>query len=483
MRLTRRAALAGIAGAGVAPSAWAASPGDLAADVDLLRRIYETLHPGLYRYQSPTQFAQRCDDLKAASAGSLAAQYLLLSRLLAQVRCGHTYANFFNQSDAVSRALFQPVNKLPFHFVWVGDRMVVSANPRGVDGLGRGDEVLYVDGVPAAMIQSRLLPYMRADGSNDDKRRVLLDVTGSDRIESFDVFHPLAFPSEADLFTLVRRRASDGMVGRLQVEAIDLGARQAMAPRGADRSSPDYWSLAWPRPGVAVLTMPGWAMYDVKWDWRARIAALFEEIASKRANGLIIDLRDNEGGDDCGHEIVARLIDSDLPLFADSERRVRFRSTPPDLNPYLDTWDRSFEHIGEGADDLGDGFYRLKAGEDETRRIAPKGPRFHGKVIVLSSPQNSSATFQFIALVRGHGLARIYGRPTGGNQRGINGGSFFFVRLPHSGLEADLPLVGYFPNSPKPDAGLPPDKRIDPTSEDIGRGYDRTLEQAIADVG
>ncbi len=70
--------------------------------------------------------------------------------------------------------------------------------------------------------------------------------------------------------------------------------------------------------------------------------------------------------------------------------------------------------------------------------------------------------------------------PTGGNQRGINGGGFFFVRLPISGLEADLPLVGFFPDGPRPDRGLHPDVRIDPTADDIAAGYDRIPQRAIA---
>jgi C-terminal processing protease CtpA/Prc len=223
-------------------------------------------------------------------------------------------------------------------------------------------------------------------------------------------------------------------------------------------------------------------MYEVKWDWRQRIAWMFESIASRDATGLVIDLRENEGGNDCGNEIIARLIDQDLPLFQDYDRLVRFRSTPEDLNPYLDTWDRSFEHLGEGAEDVGRGFYRLQADDDTVRRIAPEGPRFKGKVIVLSSAQNSSATFGFIQLIRQAGLARIYGQPTGGNQRGINGGSFFFVRLPETGLEADLPLVGTFPRQPKPDAGLDPDVRIDRQPEDIAAGRDPVLERALLDL-
>jgi hypothetical protein len=227
--------------------------------------------------------------------------------------------------------------------------------------------------------------------------------------------------------------------------------------------------------------MPGWALFDVKWDWKARIQTMFEETAQRGTRALILDLRDNEGGLDCGNEIAAHLIDRELPLFSEYERWVRFRSTPADLDPYLDTWDRSFEHLGEGADDLGNGFFRLKNTEDEVRRIAPKEPRFRGSVIVLSSAQNSSATFNFIDLMRRNRIGRVWGQPTGGNQRGINGGSFFFVRLPHSGLEADLPLVGEFPKTPKPDAGLSPDMRIDPAPEDLAAGYDRVLQAAIAD--
>jgi hypothetical protein len=154
MQSTRRGAFLGIAGAisagaGFGRSAYGAEPAGFAADIDLLQRIYETLHPGLYRYQTPAQFAERCANLKAqaGTASDLPAQYRLLSRLLAEVRCGHTYANFFNQTKVVSKVIIDPANKLPLHFIWFGDRMVVADNPLGVDGLARGDEILLLPGV------------------------------------------------------------------------------------------------------------------------------------------------------------------------------------------------------------------------------------------------------------------------------------------------------------------------------------------------
>ena len=162
---------------------------------------------------------------------------------------------------------------------------------------------------------------------------------------------------------------------------------------------------------------------------------------------------------------------------------MRYRKTPADLDPFLDTWDKSFRDWGDDAVDLGDGWYRLKADDGDVAVITPKGPQFTGSVIVLTDAQNSSATFQFAQQIQSRGLGRLYGQPTGGNQRGINGGAFFFLRLPGSGLEADLPLIGRFPPGAPPDAGLTPDVRVDLTAEDIATGRDRVMETALAAPG
>lgn len=74
---------------------------------------------------------------------------------------------------------------------------------------------------------------------------------------------------------------------------------------------------------------------------------------------------------------------------------------------------------------------------------------------------------------------RLFGQQTGGNLRGINGSGFFFVRLPETGLEFDLPIVGDFPRAPQPDRGLSPDVSIGTSQGDIASGRDRCLEAAL----
>ncbi len=484
--LTRRTVLGSAFGAGawgLAP-AWAA-PLDRKAlenDISVLRLAFISLHPGLYRYSTPTEVAARFDALEKdfPKAQSLGEAYLTLSRFLATIRCGHTYANFYNQSKAAVSALFSGTDKLPFQFRWIGDRMVVTRNLSGDAALARGAEVLEIDGRKPSDILRVLMAYARADGSNDAKRRALLEARGLDSFEYFDVFYALLFPPQNGKFRLTAQLYGDTTPRRIEVGALNLAQRRAAMTIADEKSDAPAWILTFTPENMAVLTMPTWAIYDSKWKWQVFLDDAFKEIASRKASGLIVDLRGNEGGLDCGNEVIARLIGKDLPLET-YERRVRFRQTPADLDVYLDTWDASFKSLGKDATDLGDGFYRLEPekNEDDDSLIRPKGPRFNGKVVVLIDSENSSATFQFANTVRVSGLGTLCGEPTGGNQRGINGGSFFFFRLPGSGLEVDLPLVGTFPRTPKPDEGLSPDVPVGLTIADIAQNRDAGMQKAI----
>jgi C-terminal processing protease CtpA/Prc len=209
----------------------------------------------------------------------------------------------------------------------------------------------------------------------------------------------------------------------------------------------------------------------------------------KNAPALLVDLRGNEGGNDVGNEILKRLVASDLKI-SSYRRLVRYRQTPAELNPFLDTWDPSFKNWGEAAVELPRAwptappvhYFALTKFDDDSGGdvIHPEGEPFHGKVYVLMNAGNSSATFQFAQIVQQNKLGTLVGRPSGGNQRGINGGAFFFLRLPKSQIEMDLPLVGAFPASPQSDAGLTPDVLVAPTLQDIIEGKDPEMAKVAA---
>ncbi len=91
---------------------------DMRADAVILRKALETIHPGLYRYNTRSQMAAHFDALDAAFSHDLSRQqaFLALSQFTATIKCGHTFQNPNNQSRAVVTSLFLRQDKVPFYF-------------------------------------------------------------------------------------------------------------------------------------------------------------------------------------------------------------------------------------------------------------------------------------------------------------------------------------------------------------------------------
>lgn len=460
---------------------------DLQADVAILRHAYTALHPGLHRYNTRAQMetAFRALEQEFQRDRTLADAYLAFSVFAAKVKCGHTYANFYNQSKRVQEALFRS-GRLPFHFRWLGKRMIVTRSFAGDPRVQAGTEVLAINGTPVAAILARLLTVARADGHNDARRVAYMEVQGTDRFEAFDVYFPLFFPSTAPTMTLRVRGATANRPVDVEVQPSTyeerLSSMKDAAAIGSGGDGP-FFEFRLLDDRMGYLRMPTWALYNTKWDWSAFLAESFATLVKSGATDLVIDVRGNEGGKDVGDVIVSHLISAPVPRQV-VNRLVRYRKVPDALVPYLDTWDPSFRDWGSSAIEAANGFFRLRrdADDDLGSVIQPALPRFHGRTWVLVGATNSSATFEFADVIQQNHLGKLVGQPTGGNQRGINGGAFFFLRLPHSGLELDLPLIGLFPNGKRPDAGLQPDILVVPTVSDIALGRDAEMNAVRTQV-
>ena len=451
-------------------------------DGAVLYREYTALHPGLLRYNSPASIEASYAQLRASLAAgpSLGDAFLAFTRFTASIRCGHSYPNFYNQPSAIESALFRGENRVPFYFEWRDRRMIVTRNFSSDPRIVPGSEIRSIDGTPTRTILTTLLPLARADGSNDAKRIDELGVRGDDRYEAFDIYYPLLFPSRSPSMTLDVVAPSGS---RFTASVKPLTYEQRIAPIAASLSAATdpktpLWHLQMLDPHTGYLRMPTWETYHSSFDWKADVNRIFASLVHARASKLIVDLRGNEGGTDVGSAIIAHLIAAPLPLDTYA-RLTRYRRVPDDLRRYLITWDSSFFDWGARAVAVNHRFFQLPAGDDSgADAIAPAAPRFSGTVIVLVDATNSSATFQFAETVQRAHLATLVGTPTGGNQRGINGGAFFFIHLPHSQIEVDLPLIGTFPSTPQPDAGISPDIIIMQTPQSIARGRDLVLERA-----
>ncbi len=475
----------------IAPQSATLSPQALQADLAIAKRALEALHTGLYRYQTPEQWSElnRKFEKRFGKPHTLGEAYVAFSEYLHPIRCGHTFCNFYNQGKTVSTALLSEANHLPFRFRWIGGKMVVTQCLLDRSDLPPGTIVNSVEGVPSSELLRKMMAITRADGRGEAKRLRTLDVQGGDRYEAFEVFLPLLFnvapPYDLDVTLPTGKRT-----------ALQLPAPQpADLARGQKpvNEQDQPWTTVRPRQDTALLTMPTWAMYNSKWNWAGWLDQTMDEIQRDGIQNLIVDLRGNEGGLDCGDSLLKRVVQKPITI-AGAQRWVTYRKVPSDLDAVLDTWDPSFRNWGLAAQRrqqpkaaAGDPrpFYWLTRFDDDgvARVIRPRGNRFTGRMFVLVDAVCSSATFQFASIVKQNRLATIVGETTGGNQRGINGGAFFFCRLPNTRIEFDIPLIATFPADDQPsvpDAGIEPDVRVVTTARDIAANRDPQMERVLS---
>lgn len=414
-----------------------AAPANFSTDAVLLERALRALHPGLQRHQTARQVDAHFAALRrelARDGITTRESYVAISRLTAGLRCGHTYPNPLNQSEAVRKALFDNADHLPFTFRLEERRMFVVADSSHT--LAAGAEVTAIDGVPVRKIVDTLLPLIRGDGANDGKR--LHDL----QTEAFDLYFPLVFPARGE-------RAEIAVRGKRKPVSVPRVTRQQRG--GSSVSADEQWQFT--RDGdTATLRLGTFTTWTMKRDWRAFLRESFA--AARGARTLVIDIRGNEGGDsDVVDEVVRHLIRKPLAVTGWREV-VRYRKLPEELAAYVSSWDDSYRDFGD-LPDLGNGFFLRK--EAAPRTIEPAPDAYAGKVELLIDEANSSATFMLASIVKEHRLATLIGKETGGNRRGTNGGRMVFLKLPASGIEVDVPLVGYYPATPQPDRGIVPD--------------------------
>jgi C-terminal processing protease CtpA/Prc len=212
------------------------------------------------------------------------------------------------------------------------------------------------------------------------------------------------------------------------------------------------------------------------------VDSIFNDLAKKPTiKNLIIDIRNNEGGDNTGDYILSYI--TSKKMGCDDPDRVcyRYLSIPDSLLKHLSTWDNSFKKPKDPTkftiNEIG--LYELKTSGQPCDYINPKPNGFKQTNYLLTNAKNSSAGYEMARNFRVANLGKIIGETTGGSQQGINGGEFFFLTLPHSRFEIDQPLI-YSYHANKEDKGITPDFEIKTTQKDISKSIDTQLNFVLS---
>lgn len=451
------------------------TPDQLRADFDALYAGLKAAHYDLFARRSQREYDALYRRMRSGFNRDLGLDEarLQFQRFAAFGRIAH--ANIELPTDGWERFRQAGGKAFPLYLRVANAHAYVNEDDSGVDGIAQGDEVLAVEGKPIGkwMEGPRALvsadnDYL-ADAQMEHGWPMLVWLSGGAR-DHFALRLKKADGRRVDLKVPARSRAEFAAAEAkhpAQFE-LDTDAREARMLDGG---------TAYLRPGPFYDNRPGAA--DI-WDnsaFKIFLDQAFDQFAAAGAQRLLIDLRDNPGGDNSFSDLlVARIADRPFRFTDSFEIKVSAATVAANR-----------KRLDGASDAMAQRLDAAYAGKPEGSRVMfeiehtpPRAAgRFNGKVFVLINRHSYSNTVLVAAIVQDYRFGTVLGEET--SDLASTYGAMEKFTLTHTGIEVGYPKARILRPSGDPEArGVRPDIAI-PTPLAIGTD-DEVLARARAIV-
>lgn len=456
------AVLCGAAHAGAAP---VLSVQQMRDDFQLARRALEEAHGGIYRY-TPKKDMDRMFDAAAASLDhpmSAMEFQRILSTAVAAVRCGHTSVQLAGETKAqLDQALL-----LPLDVKVIGGHIHVL---RDFDTEGKlaGSEITAINGVPAARILDTLVAASPGDGFIPTGR-----ARRAGRTFKEGLFRYFGMQGRFSV-TLANRPSNVELRGQPLAALKGLSAKRY--PQ--DQRNPHFMDLSFLDDGrIARMTIFSFIDSEEDDDGGTLLKQAFGKIAAQGSKTLILDLRNNGGGEDAlGKMVYAHLVDKPFDYYQS------LTAQRPGLSFAANVIEGGAGVTAGSLEARADGLYDVRS-HPNLGIQQPRKPGFDGKVIVLINGGSFSTTAELLTQLHDKKRAVFVGEESAGAYHGNSSGKDAVLELPNSGLHVGIPLMTYTLAVSSEHAvgrGVMPDHVIEPTIDDYLNNRDPQLDRALS---
>ncbi|HEV2501284.1 MAG TPA: S41 family peptidase [Terriglobia bacterium] len=447
-------------------------PAQLREDFQIARQALEESNSGLYRYTNKAELDRVFDEAEKSFDHPMDFHefYRVMMPTIAAIKCGHT-------TISIPPDVREETERLP----WLPfDVRVLDSKPYifrdyVTGGVLAGKEIQAVNGVPAARIVSTMLAATSKDGDIQSSReREISNNFGGNLITLLELGSP---------YEVVLTGSGGSKTEKVQVAGLrhqDL-IRLSKTLYPQDQPSKDFADLKFLDGGqIAYLTYSQFGT-NVE-QGRAFMKCAFKAIQSKGSRALILDVRENTGGEgELGELLFSYLVATPFKYYDDiivNKWKGSFSFTAKYTDPHRDL------NVPEGvAEPRADGRDHITlAAEPLLGLQQPSKPTFTGRLYVLMNGGSFSTTAEFLSVLDSHHRATFVGEESGGGYYGNTSGSAARIALPNTRLVIYIPAMdGYVAVLGGHEAarGVIPDFPVKQTITDLVAGVDRDYELAL----
>ncbi|QHT65872.1 peptidase S41 [Rhodocytophaga rosea] len=446
------------------------TPEQLQADFDLFRKALHEVHPQPYLYTSKSTFDSLFTATRARLNQPMSQQgfYTSMTPLIAALHDGHMK---WIVSGKDQHYPFFTDQLFPLQLYFTGKKAWISGN-YGSTEVPLGAEVLSIDGKPVSDIIEQLLPNITfADGFTMQGKYEELNHFFS----GYYATYITASPTYEVIF-------QDGIVQKtITLPAVTEEMVKTYTEKNKPASQPPF-RLTYPSSNTAILTIERFWSGKNEPDYSKFLKETFRQIEEKQIQHLVLDIRNNEGGEEkYGIELYEYLAKQSFHYYdhikVARKEKISFAAWRPGI------YDKLLRKLLVKKTANGYVFNYPKA----LKTTTSKRNAYKGDLLILVNGNSFSVTTEFSARVHADKRATFIGQETAGGYRTNSSGLFTIVQLPNSKIDLGIPMFGFqmanVPAEIQHGQGIVPDYIVTPAIEDIIKKRDKVMEYTLQLIG
>lgn len=437
---------------------------ELKSDLNIIKNSLEEAHPGVYWYITKTDLDFKFDSVKNLLTDSMSSIefYRIVAPVVSAIKCGHTRLVYpsiklsTTQKDSIKKSGKAPLSQL-YYFVDNERIYIPFVTDKSLINPLKGAEILAIDSIPSSEIIKQTQRLFSSDGYNKTFYNKVLD-------KSFAAYYYLIYTrKDSSLLTLKKadstynyylktiqpQKVKGKNLLRTEVdkkkEQLVKKLKNKNRYKGFDSDGLPILNLKYDSTlnNTAIISVKSFS-FDHS-NFHRFFRESFKEIKEKNIQNVILDLRDNGGGNlmSCNllfrylyqepHQYTAKAYISKVyPKALKYKEETTFTKA---INVILTPINWMTKLILIRKDSIG---YYSKIPTDHVKK--GKKNAYNDNLLVLTNGFSFSATSLLSANLQQVNRGTFIGEETGGGYNKCTAGSIPFLVLPETNLKLRLPL-------------------------------------------